>query len=527
MDAPMTRRKLLVNGILMLAATTIPSVSLADEPRHPMSRKKVIIIGAGLAGLASAYKLSQWGFEVVMYEARDRVGGRVETLRRPFLNHQFAEAGAFWISESHHLTRHYINRFGLEEEMILPKGKHLQYYLEATRHPVTVTDLGMPAMLESNGKERLLDDWPNLSSDEKGMGFSRLFGKYLCSQPDLLDAAAAKWPSTELSKKIKQYDKISFLQFLKDQGASDGAIALIRPHFGWWDDLDNLSALALLRDGLVTRQLCHDERLNWFTIKNGMDALPTAFAEKLWKTPIHLSSPVIGISQDEKNKSVTITFEQAGKQGAESGDFLICANPFSTLRRIKGLPFKEKKLEVIQNLEYASVTRVYLQCKRRVWDLKKAFSGVFTDIRKDTTPTMAKCGMNLLDMTMAQEGEEGILQAYMVGDLAREIAAMEEDERVTFFKNKMRAIYPDLDEQFLPPGASRCWDNQDEWAQGAYPLFRPGQMEAFIPEIVEPEGRIYFAGDHASGRPGWMEGALQSGHRAAKEIASQAAKETV
>jgi monoamine oxidase len=66
-------------------------------------------------------------------------------------------------------------------------------------------------------------------------------------------------------------------------------------------------------------------------------------------------------------------------------------------------------------------------------------------------------------------------------------------------------------------GATKCWD-EDEWARGAYAWYRPGQMSTLLPHVARAEGRIHFAGEHASSTFGWMQGAIESGNRAAREI---------
>jgi monoamine oxidase len=77
-------------------------------------------------------------------------------------------------------------------------------------------------------------------------------------------------------------------------------------------------------------------------------------------------------------------------------------------------------------------------------------------------------------------------------------------------------FYPAIRENF-EGGTSKCWD-EDEWARGDYAWFKPGQMSSLIPHMARSEGRIYFAGEHASAWPGWMQGSIESGNRAAREI---------
>lgn len=90
------------------------------------------------------------------------------------------------------------------------------------------------------------------------------------------------------------------------------------------------------------------------------------------------------------------------------------------------------------------------------------------------------------------------------------------EERISDVRRRLAAVYPglELDEAYA---ACKDW-SADPFARGGYSWFRPGEMKRWLPVIAAPEGRLHFAGDHASPAPGWMEGALESGLRAAREI---------
>ena len=113
-------------------------------------------------------------------------------------------------------------------------------------------------------------------------------------------------------------------------------------------------------------------------------------------------------------------------------------------------------------------------------------------------------------------GGRDILVSYLSGAQARRVTAMNRDERITSTLDRFEKIFPGLHENF-EGGASYCWD-EDEWARGAYSILKPQEMFSLLPHVARPEGRVYFAGEHASAWPGWMQGALESGNRAAKEI---------
>jgi len=106
--------------------------------------------------------------------------------------------------------------------------------------------------------------------------------------------------------------------------------------------------------------------------------------------------------------------------------------------------------------------------------------------------------------------------SFQAGETARRTADLSESERVAMSVREMEKVYPGMEANF-EWGTSYAWD-LDEWARGDYAWMRPGQFTSLEPYIGTPEGRVYFAGEHASPWPGWMQGALWSGLRAARSI---------
>src|SRR6266536_1151408 len=112
----LTRRDFLRRSVIAaapLVARSSPQAEGQDRIGRAGASKKVIIIGDGFAGLSAAFELSRLGHEVTLLEARLRPGGRVYTLREPFSDGMYAEAGAARIPNNHDLTLHYVKHFGL------------------------------------------------------------------------------------------------------------------------------------------------------------------------------------------------------------------------------------------------------------------------------------------------------------------------------------------------------------------------------------------------------------------------------
>ena len=110
-----SRRKFIKkSGAGVAVATITPLVTARVFSSAPESDRRVLIIGAGLAGLSCAYELKQAGFDVILLEARTRPGGRVRTYRDPFADGLYAEMGAEYVDSSDTSARKYCKKFGLE-----------------------------------------------------------------------------------------------------------------------------------------------------------------------------------------------------------------------------------------------------------------------------------------------------------------------------------------------------------------------------------------------------------------------------
>lgn len=487
MESSIPRREFLKQSALAAAVFSASSIDVLASNQKNLERKgapkKVIVIGAGLAGLSAAYELTQAGHDVTILEARTRAGGRVYTLHEPFSDALYAEAGAIAFSDLHAFTLRYVKLFGLPVDPVLPRDLPPRYYLRGKR--ITVTE-----------SENI--DWPlKLTPEEKKLGLFGMIEKYVAPVlKELANPAMRGWPAEPL----KKYDRITFAEFLRKQGASPDAITLLKPMYAWWGDgVDSISALFLLRDsaiGLNGNQ--------WYAIKGGNDHLPKAFAAELAER-IRYGAPVVKIERNQQG--VRVVFLQAGEPQTRSADYLICTIPFPVLKHIEiSPPFSPEKQKVMEQLPYTSVARVYLQSRKKFWLDAGPRGWTYTDL-----PIM-----NILESTWNQPGSRGILHSFMTGPQARRVTAMKEGERISFTLEQMEKVYPGMHENF-EGGTSKCWD-EDEWSRGDYAWFKPGQMSELMPYIARPEGRVRFAGDHASAWPGWMQGALESGNRAAQEI---------
>jgi len=124
--------------------------------------------------------------------------------------------------------------------------------------------------------------------------------------------------------------------------------------------------------------------------------------------------------------------------------------------------------------------------------------------------------MEVWDSTYGQPGGRGILMSFIQGPKARELGRSSRAEQLRFELKTIEDVYPGIRRNY-ERGFVKVWD-RDPWARGAVAYLLPGQVLSLEPHIARPEGRIHFAGEHASSLRGWMQGAFESGRPAASEV---------
>ena len=151
------------------------------------------------------------------------------------------------------------------------------------------------------------------------------------------------------------------------------------------------------------------------------------------------------------------------------------------------------------------MTRVVLQCRSRFWEKDGCNGFGVSDLPQEVFHT-----------TFDQPGTRGLLASYMLVGVGQRAAAMDPESRIAFAAREMEKVHPGLLDN-LEGSFAKVWP-ADPWAGGAGSQPSPGQLTMLCVGMEQPEGRVHFAGEHLSAWPYWMQGALQSGLRAAKEV---------
>jgi monoamine oxidase len=462
----------------------VPREGLVDRPG---ARKKVLIIGAGVAGLVAGYELKRQGHEPVILEAQGRVGGRVYTLRDPFAPGLYAEAGAMRIPRAHNLTLEYCALFNLPMRPFVMGNPNGLVYVSGQR---------MTAAEANEHPERLPF---NLAPSEHGRSADDLWQAAIAELREMVEHDGDQaWPEI-----VKRYDEYSLYEFLRHKGFSQGAIEFYAVMNFVESDLHN-SFIEVLREELGGAYV------DMQTIAGGMDALPNAFYREL-QEEVRFGTEVRSIEQD--SDGVRLHCRIGPDRVTFDGDFVICTVPFSVLRPIEA-DFSREKERAIRQLNYHASTKILIQVRDRFWEQEDGIVGgaTVTDLpirRMNYPPTDPTTSRGVL------------LASYTWGQDALQWGAMDSEARVEEALDDVAQIHPRVRMEY-EVGTSHAWYS-DRWARGAFALFAPEQQTTLQDAILRTEGRVYFAGEHCSLYHAWIQGALESGIRAAREIHELAA----
>jgi monoamine oxidase len=482
---PIDRRRFIKEfGLSAAALALMPRLAKSGPPRGLRltgAPRNIIILGGGLAGLAAAYELKRAGHKVTILEARKAAGGRVRTLR-DFSDGLYAEAGPSSFPEDHEFTWGYATGFGLPMRPAYKLGLDQIAHIRGSRFRLVPGGTTIPF---------------DLTASERQAGFAGLPSLYLGEfMRQLGNPRKAGWPPEALH----DIDAVTLKQLLRDLGASAAAIDIIEASslgllgFG----LGSFSGL----DGALTEAI--STGAPFVEIIGGNDQLPAALKKKV-KKAFKKESVVRRIEQNET--SVTVTYTNAEGTQTITADRAVCTLPFPILREIEVFPqFSEGKLRAINELKLTPVTRTFMEFRSRVWEQDRLDGYGITDLDIQNT----------YSPTLTQPGTKGLLASYAGGRRALDLGAMSEEDRQNRVLRQSGDLFGGLDNRYRG-GTSQVW-HLDEWARGAYTYFEPGQITTLLPEARRAEGRIHFAGEHTSAWHGWMNGALESGNRAADEV---------
>ena len=480
------RRFLAGTAAAGLAAATGGCVSRGRSMAGP--KGPVAVVGAGLAGMTCAYRLSRKGVPVHLYEASARAGGRVHTREGFNDDGMFVELGAELIDTGHKSVLRLARELGLRAQSLVAgeEGGETFWFDGRAYGEKDVLPAFRPLGLR-------------IAADAKGL-YDRRGG---------------------FTEKARRLDAVSLGAYLRDRGGDTAPwvlrllVAAYEPEFGL--PVEEQSCLNLVDfinpDTSRHFEIFGDSDEAW-RIEGGNGRLPAALREALGASvDLRLGHRLESVRK--RPEGIALAFRTREGRIESAYERVVVATPFSVLRGVDGLGglgLSPEKLRCIREMGYGANVKVFRGFRRRVWrdpiDGRgfRANGSVYAE-----TPSF----QNVWETSRGQAGERGILTNFLGARRAREYAPT----RMARFLGDLEKVFPGVGVAYDGSSAAMDWQRMP-FARGSYSCPRPGQYTWMYETAASPEldGALLFAGEHTSlESAGFMDGAVETGFRAARE----------
>jgi monoamine oxidase len=476
------------------------------KPVHLESRwrKRVTVVGAGISGLVAAYELERLGHSVEVLEGRLELGGRIRTHRfLPGRPGPCVELGAMRVPITHHRTMRYIRELGLTDRIreFRTLFQDENAYLET-----------------GSGHQRIRDASPTLVAELRRRlgadGYDRyddatvLFGAWLgvrvnAIAPGGFRAGISEGLDREILALVEGVDVTSYVS-----GPDRDRIDL----HALFADHPQIQAGCTGRLYRFVEDIVNETSARLICLDGGMDQLVHRLRDRI-RGPIRRGQEVVGI--EVRDREVELRIRRGFGTVTKSCDYVLCTVPFTVLRTMDLVGFDDEKSAIVHDMKYWSATKVALHCRTPFWEKEGITGGAsFTGglIRQTYYPSV--------------EGDPrlgaALMASYTIGDDADVLGRLGRSARVGVVLNELAAVHPQLRQSGMILGvADQVWADAPS-SLGAAAVRWGKDMSTCESErrsAARRQGRLFFAGEHCSTYPAWIEGAIESADNAVRAIA--------
>lgn len=485
-----SRRDFLRTAALAGAGALSGCATFSPRESWSASNGAVAIIGGGVAGLTAAYRLQQRGIEVHLYEAQQRLGGRMWTQRGFNDDGMFCEIGGELVDSNHTALMDLCGELGIGIQRFKAPRRHASevYFIDGKLY----TDAELIAAFAPIAKRIACDSDGLYDKQGDYTAKARAFDRIKLS--DYLRTAGRETNTAEWVVRTLDLAYVTEYGLATEVQSTMNFLDMISP--------DTSEGLKLYGDS--------DEALR---IRGGSGTLPETLAKRLdGKIHLHQGHRLTAIADD--GKRIALSFDAGRERRTAEFSKVILALPFTVLREVSGvkrLALSEAKHRAIAELGYGANAKVMLGFHDRFWEkLSPARSGV-----SFSEPGIFESWETSRDQT----GHRGILTCYIGGKAAQHFSNR---GAVAAYLDRLETIFPGAKSAHDGRHAQMDWTHF-AFAKGSFSSPLVGQYCGMIADAATPElgGRLHFAGEHTCEEfPGYMNGGVVSGERAAREVLS-------
>jgi monoamine oxidase len=476
------RQFLQVAGVSALAATHSSTINRFPMFQQTSTMPRIVIVGAGAAGLTCAYRLQQAGLSAQVIEAGNRVGGRMHSLRGVLPQGQLSELGGEFIDSDHESLLGLVNELGLTLSDLHSFGRDLQqdvFYFGGRSISLDeiVEEFRPIAQAINTDLERVTGDGDILYDQTNG--------------GEAIDVSIAEW-----------FDKHGVSGWIRDLLS----VAYVGEYGREIDEQSVFNLLWLIgtEEGEFKIYGDSDER---YHIVEGNDTVPRLLADAL-QTPIEFGTPLEAI-KEASDGSYTLTFNQGGRVYDQKADLVVLTLPFTVLRQVDlQVEMPEIKRKAIDELGYGTNAKLMAGFSERTWQAAGSTGSVYTDLDFQST----------WETTRGQAGTGGVITNYLGGKRGENVGEGTTETQVESFIKEFDTVFPGVAAQYTGQAYRAHWTG-NPFMLGSYSCYLPGQTAGLRGAEGEVVGGLHFAGEHTSlDYQGYMNGACESGERVAAEI---------
>lgn len=452
------------------------------------SNRRIVIVGAGLAGLTCAYRLNQAGYVAEVHEASNRVGGRCWTGRGFFLDDQIYEHGGELIDQSHNQLRHLAQELRLKLDNLHRaevNGTELLGYFDG--RPYTYEEM----------TDDIKQAWQKIHSDVSAASYPTLFDNFTERGFELDHMSIADWIEESIPDGMtSRLGQLLDVAYNIEYGAES-------------DQQSSLNLLYLLGYSGQGQFRVFGPSNEKYRVHGGNDLLSDRVAEKL-NGQITTGSELVAVKRTATG-AYELTFRQGTSTVTVNADKVVLALPFSIIRHsvdVSKAGFSALKRQAIEEQGMGTNSKLHVQFSRRHWNGLGSNGETFSDTGYQ----------NSWEVSRAQPGTAGILVDYTGGNIGASFGSGTPTTRAQQFLTQIEPVLPGLSQHWNGKATIDFWPGY-EWTRGSYSYWKVGQYTAFAGIEGRQEGNTHFCGEHTSiDFQGYLNGAVETGERAAGEV---------